>query len=411
MQKQIADTEKHWKKKFLFFLVSQSITLFGSTLVQMAVIWYVTLQTGSGIWVAAFSVCSYLPQFIVSFLGGVWADRYSRKKMIQIADGFVALVTLLLYGLLHIWEEGRLSFGLLLGMTVLRSLGAGIQTPAVYAILPQIVPGKHYMRCSGIQGAMQSVVNFAAPMAAGGILTILPFRSTLLVDVITALVGIGIFSVIHIPKEQVWENRTVREDLKTGFSYVFSHQEIGKILLLYGKFVFLCVPAGYLAGLLVSRIYGDTYWYLSAVELVGFAGMTAGGLLIGIWGGWKKKSMTLSFGLALFGGMSIGMGAVSDFLAYLGMMFVYGNALTIVQTTINALIQEKAEVKMQGRVFGLMNSAYSGFLPLGMAVFGPLADLVPLQGIMVGSGVLLLLMAGSVFHFTKDFKKIKNRWY
>ena len=74
------------QKKICFFLISQCITLFGSTLVQMAVIWYVTLQTDSGIWVAAFSVCSYLPQFVISFVGGVWADRYSRKRLILAAD-------------------------------------------------------------------------------------------------------------------------------------------------------------------------------------------------------------------------------------------------------------------------------------------------------------------------------------
>ena len=64
------------RKKVILFLISQSITLFGSTLVQMAVVWYATLLTSSGLWVAAFSVCSYLPQFLVSFWGGVWADRF-----------------------------------------------------------------------------------------------------------------------------------------------------------------------------------------------------------------------------------------------------------------------------------------------------------------------------------------------
>ena len=58
----------------MLFLISQCITLFGSTLVQMAIVWYVTIQTSSGVWVAAFTVCSYLPQFLISFVAGVWAD-------------------------------------------------------------------------------------------------------------------------------------------------------------------------------------------------------------------------------------------------------------------------------------------------------------------------------------------------
>ena len=82
-----------WKKKIILFLISQSITLFGSQIVQMAIVWYVTLHTTSGAWVAVFSVCSYLPQFLVSFVGGVWADRYNRKFLIIGADLGIAIVT------------------------------------------------------------------------------------------------------------------------------------------------------------------------------------------------------------------------------------------------------------------------------------------------------------------------------
>ena len=88
------DTQRTgWQKRILLFLTSQCITLFGSTLVQMALVWYATMQTSSGVWVAAFTVCSYLPQFLISFIGGVWADRYHRKKLIIGADLLIAFVT------------------------------------------------------------------------------------------------------------------------------------------------------------------------------------------------------------------------------------------------------------------------------------------------------------------------------
>ena len=88
------DTQRTgWQKRILLFLTSQCITLFGSTLVQMALVWYATMQTSSSVWVAAFTVCSYLPQFLISFIGGVWADRYHRKKLIIGADLLIAFVT------------------------------------------------------------------------------------------------------------------------------------------------------------------------------------------------------------------------------------------------------------------------------------------------------------------------------
>ena len=106
---------------------------------------------------------------------------------------------------------------------------------------------------------------------------------------------------------------------------------------------------------------------------------------------------TLAFGLALFGMMAAAMGISRNFVLYLGCMAVYGVALTVVQTTITTILQESTESFMQGRIFGLMSALYASCYPLGMAMFGPLADSVPLQGIMVLSGIALAGVAGAVF--------------
>ena len=247
---------------------------------------------------------------------------------------------------------------------------------------------------SGYDATMQSIIRFAAPAAAGVILTIGTLRSTLSIDILTAVLGIGLLSCIFISYERKEkEEAPVLTDLKTGISYAFSDKLIGRLLIIYGLFVFLCVPAGYLAGLLVSRVYGDTYGYLTLVELVGFAGMMVGGLLMSTWGGFKNRKATLLLGLAIFGIMAILMGMSTNFIFYLALMTIYGVALTTVQTTITTLLQEKTDIAMQGRVFGLLGSMYSGCMPIGMAIFGPLADVIPLQWIMIASGIALIVIA------------------
>ena len=386
---------KAWKPRTLLFLSSQCCTLFGSTLVQMAIVWYVTLQTASGAWVAALTVCAYLPQFLISFVGGVWADRYSRKKLIICADASIAVVTLALMLLLPHIKQDPVLLGAILAISALRSIGAGIQTPAVNAVLPSLVPEDQLMRYNGINAAMQSVVQFAAPAAAGLLLSVSSLRATLLVDILTAMVGIGLLCGIAIPKQTTpLEKAPIFADMKQGIGYAVRHPLLSRLLAAYGLFIFLCVPAGFLAQLLVSRVYGDTYWYLTAVELVGFAGMAGGGVLIGAWGGFKSRVTTLLVGLVAFGILAAGMGLSRSFLLYLLLMLFYGVALTMVQTAVTTLVQERSDPAMQGRMFGLMGTMYSGFLPIGMAVFGPLADVISLRYIMVGSGVALLLLAG-----------------
>ena len=378
----------------MLFLISQCITLFGSTLVQMAIVWYVTIQTSSGVWVAAFTVCSYLPQFLISFVAGVWADRHSRKKLIIGADSLIALVTfLMVLAIPHITDKTVVLGGLLV-MSVIRSFGAGIQTPAVNAVIPQLVPEDQIMRFNGINATMQSVVQFAAPAAAGILLTMNTLSSTLIIDTATAIVGIGLLSAVIIPKQAIQNKGTsVFIDMKIGIKYTLSDKLIGKVLTVYGLFIFLCVPAGFLSQLFVSRVYGETYWYLSAVELAGFIGMVAGGILMSIWGGFKSRVTTMAVGLIAFGSLAIGMGLSKQFALYLTLMIIYGVAITMVQTATTTLIQEKAEMSMQGRVFGLLGAMYSGFLPVGMAIFGPMADEISLKWIMIGSGIALIALS------------------
>lgn len=384
----------NWKRKTLFFLISQCITLFGSTLVQMAIVWYITLKTESGAWVAAVSICSYLPQFLISFVGGVWADRYSRKKLIILSDGMIAAVTFLMILAIPAISSDSLLIGALLVMSVIRSIGAGIQMPAVNAVIPQLVPENALMRYNGINATMQSIVQFISPAAAGLILTSATLQRALAVDVFTTIVGISLLCFVAIPKQKMQKReRSVFDDMKTGIQYSFSDKTIGTLLIIYGIFILLCVPAGFMSGVLVSRVYGDTYWYLTAVELTGFAGMALGGAFIGIKGEVHSRIKTLIAGFFIFGTTAICMGISHNFLFYLIMMFLYGIALTMIQTAMTTMIQETPEHSMQGRVFGLMGAMYSGFLPIGMAVFGPMADVIPLQWIMVGSGIGLIFIA------------------
>lgn len=386
-----------WQRQILLFLVSQCITLFGSTLVQMAVIWYVTMQTASGAWVAAFSVCAYLPQFVISFWGGVWADRYDRKTLIIAADAAIALVTLaMVWALPHLSSEPLLLGGLLL-MSLLRSLGAGIQTPAVSAVIPQLVPEAQLMRYNGLNACMQSLVQFAAPAAAGLLFAAASLRSALLVDVLTAAVGISLFLLVPLPAHPLpREQRSVLADMRQGLAYAFTQRFVGRLLLIYGLFVFLSVPAGFLAGLLVRRVYGETYWYLTIVEVIGFAGMAAGGLLMSLWGERTSRNRTLALALAVYGALAALMGLTPPFPLYLALMLGYGIALTTVQTALTTLLQEAAAPALHGRIFGLLSAMYAGFLPLGMAVFGPLADYLPLSSLMIASGAALAAAAALV---------------
>ena len=379
-------------KSVLLFLSSQSITLFGSTLSQMAIVWYATLYTSSGFYVAAFSLCTYLPQFLLSFPGGALADLCSRKALIICSDLSIAASTLVMLLLLPHISGKPLLFGLLL-LSLVRSFGAGIQTPAVSAVIPTLAPKERLMTINGLSATMQSAVQFAAPAAAGLILTAGDLRLSLLADILTAVLGTAILVRLPIPRPRRREKAPLFGTIKKGLRYAASTGPIARILLVYSLFVISCVPGGFLSGLFVSREFEHGYSALAAAELAGFGGMTLGGLLMSLWGGCRKKERTLLLGLSLFGLMECFMGMSRHFLPYLALMFLYGTGLTMVQTSVTTILQEQSKPSMEGRVLGLMSSLYSGLMPLAMALFGPLADRVSLRLLMTASGILLLLAA------------------
>ena len=133
----------NWKTKIALFLTGQTISLFGSCLVQYAIVWYITLTTQSGIMMMISTLCGFLPQVLISLFAGVWADRYHRKRLIICADTLTAVSTLIL-AILFLAGQG--SLWLIFLVSGIRSIGQGIQTPAVQAVIPLLVPQDKLMK-------------------------------------------------------------------------------------------------------------------------------------------------------------------------------------------------------------------------------------------------------------------------
>ncbi|MBO0451792.1 MFS transporter [Candidatus Enterococcus murrayae] len=390
--KEVQDQPQIWRRRTVMFIISQAITLFGSSVVQMAIIWQVALETSSGLWMTVLTLSSTLPQMIISFFGGVWADRYPRKRLILLADAGIAAVTLFL-ALVFIAGETATILPLLVVVSALRSIGAGIQTPAVSAVIPQIVPEEQLIRYNGINGSMMAIVQFAAPAAAGAVLSLGRFYWVLLLDVVTAIIGITLLcfvSIANTRKQESEHSSTFFADMKSGLSYAVGDKVVKRLLLTYGAFIFLSVPSSFLTVLMLKRTFGDSYMLLTINEMAGFAGMVLGGIVLGTWGGFKERISTFIFGLLGFGVLSLVLGFTYNFWLFALLMFSMSFFIPIVQSSTTTMIQEHVPEEKQGRIFGLLGTIYSGFMPLGTAIFGPLADVVKIQWLVIACGLLLV---------------------
>ncbi|NLG31992.1 MAG: MFS transporter, partial [Syntrophomonadaceae bacterium] len=171
----------NWKKNIILFLASQTLSLFGSSLVQYAIMWYITLTTQSGIMMTIYIVCGLLPTFFLSPIAGVWADRYNRKTLIVLSDSVIAVSTLILAVLFLL---GYNAIWLLFVASAIRAFGAGVQTPTVGAFLPQMVPQEQLTRVNAINSSIQSMVMLVSPMLSAALLSMATIEIIFFLDVI-----------------------------------------------------------------------------------------------------------------------------------------------------------------------------------------------------------------------------------
>ncbi|RJW36258.1 MFS transporter [Clostridiales bacterium TF09-2AC] len=389
-----------WKNTAARFLTAQTISLFGSSLVQYAIVWYVTLSTSSGRMLTISTVCGFAPQIAISLFAGVWIDRYDRKMLIMLSDTVIALSTLILA---IAFLSGHRNIWLLFAVLMIRSAGTGIQTPAVNAVIPQIVPQGHLMRVNGIQSTITALIMFLSPAVSGAILSVSTLETTLFIDVFTALIGVGITSVLAIPgyrKDRMEDHAGTSSGisrLKQGFLYLKTDSFVRHLLLFQIAVLFLISPSAFLTPLMVSRTFGPQVWRLTASEMTYSIGSVLGGILITSWGGFKKRLKTTVLAGWLYGVLMAGLGMAPAFLIYLACNMMIGITSPCYNSPITVSIQEQVPASMQGRVFSFMQISTSCALPLGMMVFGPLADVIRIQTLLIGGGVAVMICTAAFY--------------
>jgi len=396
---------KGWKRKVALFLSSQAISLLGSALVQYAIIWYITLNTKSGQMMTISAIFSFLPQILISLFAGVWADRYSRKRLIILSDMLIATSTLILA---IIFLMGYKDIWLLFVVSGIRSFGSGIQHPAVNAMVPQIVPQDKLAKVNGINGTSLTLILLVSPALSGALLSFATIEAIFFIDVVTAMIAVSIMAVLKVPlHRKAIEKQQIGylDDLKSGFRYTREHPFVRSLLGFYLVFFFLVTPVAFLTPLLVARTFGEEVWRLTMNEMFYFAGSIVGGIAFTTWSGFKNRVHTMTAAALSFGVLTALLGVSSIFWFYLLIMFLEGVGMPYFSNPLTVLLQEKVDTDMQGRVFSMLQIVSSTAMPLGMLVFGPLADIVSIELLLVVSGILMAA-ASVVIHYNKGFKSV-----
>jgi DHA3 family macrolide efflux protein-like MFS transporter len=402
-----------WQIPFFGVWTGQAFSLIGSRLAQFALVWWLTETTGSATVLATATLVAILPGVILGPFAGALVDRWSRRRVMIVADSLIAAVSA---WLAYLFWTGSMSIWHVYVAMLVREIGTAFHWPAMQASTSLMVPKEHLSRVAGLNQTMQGALNIVSPPLGALLLGLLPLHAIMGIDVGTAIIAISPLFFVAIPQPQRAEAASgkdragsVWDDLLAGMRYVRGWPGLMAILIMAMIINFVINPAFSLMPLLVTDHFGGGALELGGLQSSWGIGMLLGGLLLSIWGGFRRRVYTSLAGLVLSGISITGIGLApqGSFPLAVAAIFVAGFMNPLVNGPLFAILQAAVAPEMQGRVFTLVGSLATAMMPLSLAIAGPISDAIGVRPWFVAGGAVFALI-GVVSFFVPTIVQIED---
>jgi len=395
----------NWAARFFTIWTGQAISLLGSAMVQFALVWWLTKETGSATVLATATLVALLPQIVLGPFAGALVDRYNRRIIMIVADSSIALATL---GLFYLFATGQVQIWHIYAIMAVRSLGGAFHHPAMTSSTSLMVPDKHLARIAGANQTLQGLLNIFAPPLGALLIELFSTQNVLLIDAGSALFAILPLLFIAIPQPTKRINQTSGEvevtsylqDMREGFAYAVKWKGLLGLILLAMLLNFLLIPSSSLLPLVVTNIFNGGAAELGWVEALFGTGIIVGGILLGIWGGFKRRIVTSFIGIIGIGaGITLtGLVPANMFYLLLAANFLVGFMQVFANGPLMAIMQSTVAPEMQGRVFSLLTAGASAMMPLSLLIAGPISDQFGIRfWYIVGGSICILATVAALF--------------
>ncbi len=388
-----------WKTPFFTIWTGQAFSLLGSQLVGFALIWWLTVKTGSATVLATATLISLLPGIILGPFAGALVDRWNRRLVMMVADGLIALASL---GLALISALGLLQPWHVYAIMLIRSAGSAFHWPAMLASTSLMVPKEQLSRVAGMNQTLEGAMNIVAPPLGALLIALLPLHSIMLIDVGTALLAITPLFFIAIPQPErpptpgggPLRPASLWRDMAEGLRYIWGWTGL-RLCAVMAVLAYMVLNPGFaLLPLLVTKHFHGQALQLGWMQSAFGGGVVSGGLVLSLWGGFRRRMVTSRLGLLGFGlaTLLLGLAPASAFPLALVASFLIGLGLPFANGPMIAAMQASIAPEMQGRVFTLMTSLSGAASPLGLAIAGPVADALGVGAWLVMAGLACIAM-------------------
>ena len=353
-----------------------------------------------------------LPQIVLGPFAGALVDRWNRRVILIMADATIAVFSLLLA---YLFVTDTVQIWHVYAIMAIRALGGAFHFPAMSASTPLMVPDSQLTRVNGLNQALQGINGMIAPPVGALLLGLLSTQGILMIDVGTAILAILPLLFISIPQPKPREDLqqkvkpSLMQDVRAALAYIRSIPGFTAIIFMALFLNFLLVPTGALLPLLVIKHFGKGALELGLLESATGIGIITGGILLSLWGGFKKKIVTSVAGIVGLGVgvMLVGLAPANLFLLAIAGNILLGFMIPMANGPVGAMMQSIVRPDMQGRVMSLLNSGATAISPLGLLVAGPFSDLLGIRVWFWAGGIMCVMIAVGAF-FVPVIMNVEN---
>ncbi|HEY5731093.1 MAG TPA: MFS transporter [Anaerolineales bacterium] len=394
-------------RSFTILWFGQVLSLIGSVMTWFAFTIWAWEVTGKASALATISFFAFLPTVLFSPVAGVFVDRWNRKLVMLLSDLATAMGTFTIF---LIYTFGDLQIWHIYIVSILAGFFTAFQYPAYTAAVTTMLSKEDYARAEGMLGSGRALSGILAPIFAAALLGLIGLSGIMLIDLATFLFAFGTLLFIHVPQPMQTETGlgskgTLWQEIQFGFRYINEKQSLRALTVLFMVAgIFLAIGATLMAPLVLSGM-GNDESALGTVLSTGAVGGVAGGVILSLWGGTRRRILTVLIGGAgacLPGIVWLGLGqgillwAIGSFFFALFEPFVEGGNI--------AIWQVKTPADVQGRVFSARHLLVQLPYLFGILAAGYLGEAIAIRPVLVFAGIA----GASVFAIGYFVHSIRN---
>lgn len=399
----------NWKKVFAIIWTGQFFSILTSSIVNFAIILWLSFETKSAEVLAFAAIAAMLPQSVLGLFAGIFVDRWKRKRVMIMADSFIAFCTLILAILFYL-DVAKLGHVYIL--LALRSVGSAFHMPAMQASVPLLAPKSELIRIAGINQIIQSACNIAGPALAALFISFMKMTNILLLDVIGAALACTSLLFVKIPdpeNEERSQKVQLLKEAKEAYTEVRAQNGLSWLFVLSILATFFIMPVGVLFPLMTLNHYSGNAYQISLVEAAWGIGALLGGAFLGIKK-FKLNEISLINWMYLLLGFTFllsGVLPVSGYPLFVGLTAIGGISGSLYMASFTTVLQTRINPVVMGRVFSFYMSV--SLLPsmIGLLSTGFLADNIGIGNTFIIGGVLVG-MIGVISFFVPSIRKLRD---